>query len=164
MTKKIAKKIGKRTPKRTEEHKTNIAETMIGNSNTVKFDTPQKRRQLMKDYFDHRAKGYSGLSFLPCDMRTFKEYCGKFPEDFPAEVINEAERKYMQFWETVGMKGTVGATGYGKFNSQAWKFFMTNNTPWRDSVDINGKVEADMETVAKLEKITQALKKISNAK
>ena len=107
-----------------------------GNTNALKFDTPEKRQALCIAYCDHKRKGYSDNSFKPCNIKTLKDYREKYPVDFPSDMIEEAEREYNFFWENIGLDGTQGKIK--NYNSDSWKFNMMNRfrKEWKNREDI----------------------------
>lgn len=105
-----------------------------GNQNALKFDTPEKRKALCEAYIIHKTKGYSDASFIECDMKTFKNYREKYPVDFPSEQLEAAERIGQNFWETIGIDGTQGKIK--NYNSDSWKFNMSNRFKWKIREDV----------------------------
>lgn len=115
-----------------------------GNQNALKFDTPEARQAFCKAFCEHIRKGFSDESFTfqGSGIRVFKDYKTRFPVDFPTDMIEEAECARLQFWENIGLHGTIGAPikvngkEYSKFNSDSWKFNMQNRFKWRINQDV----------------------------
>lgn len=99
-----------------------------------KFKTSQQRKKLLNDYIEHISAGFSDKSFIPCDMDTFSEYCKRYPNDFPTDIIEQNRRKRLLFWERIGIEGTTGKlAGY---NSRSWEFNMKNRFKWSEKIEV----------------------------
>jgi len=98
------------------------------------WPTRVARRRACKDFCAHIADGFSIDSFPPADRKTLRYYAEQFPEDFPAEAIEEAARRGLLAWEKIGRDGARG--DLPKFNASAWSFNMKNRAGWRDRSEI----------------------------
>lgn len=122
-----------------------------GNAFALKFDTPFKRRKLLKAYIKHCEDGYPDMMFEECDHKTFKKYCTDFPVEFPTDRIHAAQMKRAKVLYDIGVRGTVGipvrytdprtkAQVEGKnFNARSWQFIMMNLLGWRNRNDTTSK-------------------------
>lgn len=105
-----------------------------GNNYAEKFKTPEERKALLDAYVAHAKTGLSDEAFAPCDMDTFKEYCKKYPEDFPTDIVRGAQVARRIFWEQLGVSGTAGKLP--GFNAKSWEFNMKNRFKWKDRTDV----------------------------
>lgn len=124
------------------------AEDNIENKWAMKYKTPEDRQRLCREYCEHVEKGYTDDAFSGCDMQTFKKYFKEFPTDFDTELIYKARTARRQFWERIGINGSMGIPATyknnknelieskGKFNDRSWKFIMGNMFNWREKTDI----------------------------
>ena len=91
----------------------------------------------MTEYLAHISSGYRDKSFTVCDMDTFTNYCNKYPNDFPTDMIERARRERMLFWERIGIEGTTGKIqGY---NSRSWEFNMKNRFRWSEKIELESR-------------------------
>lgn len=112
-----------------------------GNQNALKFDTPEKRKQLLDNYVAHVESGLSDECFPDCDPTTFKKYVEQFPFEFDTDRIQIAKRKRQLFWESAGLNGTMGRIE--GFNASSWKFNMGNRFGWSEKREDTVKVKKD---------------------
>lgn len=99
----------------------------------LKFPTPESRQKMWQEFCDHISSGLSMKSFAGCDDETAFDYGRKYPEDCPAEDLQEAKRKSLLFWEKIGIGGVTGKIE--GFNASTWIFNMKNRAGWADKVD-----------------------------
>ena len=123
----------------------------LGNTNAVKYGTPEERKALLELYVKHCEQGYPDDMFEECDIKTFKEYCKKYPVDFPTDQIHRAQMKRAKLVYDIGIRGTVGIPmtyinpktkkqEQGKsFNAKSWQFIMMNLLNWRNRNDTTSK-------------------------
>ena len=70
-------------------------------------------------------------------MDTFLLYCAKYPNEFPTDMIEQARRERMLFWERIGIEGTTGKIqGY---NSRSWEFNMKNRFRWSEKIELESR-------------------------
>lgn len=112
-----------------------------GNSNAMKFPTPDDRQALCKAYIDHVESGLSDECFPECDPQTLRQYVADFPVDFDTNAMERASRNRQLFWEKTGRDGTVGKIK--GFNSRSWQFNMANRFDWRVKSDNTLKFPKD---------------------
>lgn len=109
----------------------------LENNFAEKFKTKQQRKKLLTEYLKHISGGYSDKSFTFCDMDTFVNYCNKYPNDFPTDMIEKGRRERMFFWEKIGIEGTTGKLqGY---NSRSWEFNMKNRFKWSEKIELESR-------------------------
>jgi len=123
-----------------------------GNDYNLKYKTSKERKKVCHEWCEHLKKGLSKKCFPNCDLKTIKFYMKKYPEDFPPDIICEAERLGMLFWEKMGVEGTSGKTQH--FKPLSWKFNMTNRFPedWRDKKVVEQQGINDTGSMTKEEK------------
>ncbi len=109
----------------------------VGNKFAEKFKSSPEREKLLKKYLQHTRYGYSDKSFALCDMDTFQSYCDKYPNDFPSDMIEQARRERLLFWEKLGIEGTKGKIH--SFNSRSWEFNMKNRFRWSEKIEVENK-------------------------
>jgi len=97
-----------------------------GNDYAMKFTASKERRELCEEWCKHVRNGYSKESFPLCSNKTFDKYVKKFPRDFPADTIEQAEREGRLMWEQMGKLGTGGKLK--GFNAMSYKFIIQTNT------------------------------------
>jgi len=107
------------------------------NNFAEKFKTSLQRRKLLTEYLQHIKSGYSDKSFFSCDMDTLVTYCGKYPNDFPTDLIEQGRRERLLFWEKIGIDGTRGKVR--NFNSRSWEFNMKNRFRWSEKIEVENK-------------------------
>jgi len=108
---------------------------------TIKFDTPEKRKQLCKDWCEHLGKGFTRECFPPCDPQTFKKYAKKFPEDFPKADRDEADRNQLIAWEERLHKNADKDTG----NASSIKFGLMNiNKVFKNTEDTSLTIKIEL--------------------
>ncbi len=110
----------------------------------LKYPTPEKRREMWNKFCDHIAAGYSIKSFPECDYDTAYSYAKRFPEDCPMEEFNEAQRKSLLYWETMGAEGASGKIP--GFNATSWIFNMKNRAGWVDKLETVNETKITFET------------------
>lgn len=110
-----------------------------GNTNNLKWKTPEERREAFDHIYNHLAEGYSKESLTICDWDTVERYCQNFPVEFPTEKLREAMRHQRFTWEEIGLKGAQGKVE--GFNATSWIFNMKNRFPneWREKQEIEQK-------------------------
>lgn len=109
----------------------------LQNKFAEKFKTKLQRKKLLTEYLIHISSGYSDKSFTLCDMDTFVNYCNKYPNDFPTDMIEKGRRERMFFWEKIGIEGTTGKLhGY---NSRSWEFNMKNRFKWSEKIELESR-------------------------
>jgi len=109
----------------------------LKNKFAEKFKTKLQRKKLLTEYLNHISGGYSDKSFTLCDMDTFVNYCNKYPNDFPTDMIEKGRRERMFFWEKIGIEGTTGKLhGY---NSRSWEFNMKNRFKWSEKIELESR-------------------------
>ena len=109
----------------------------IQNKFAEKFKTQLQRKKLLTEYLAHISSGYSDKSFTVCDMDTFNNYCTKYPNDFPTDMIEQGRRERLFFWEKIGIEGTTGKIqGY---NSRSWEFNMKNRFRWSEKIELESR-------------------------
>lgn len=122
------------------------------NTYNKKWPTPEKRKAACKAFCDHIAEGYSIESFPLADRKTIRYYAEQHPEDFPPEMLEEAARRGLHEWESIGKRGTIGQIA--NFNASSWKFNMQNRAGWRDRSDIDARgIFGGPEDAQKIEKL-----------
>ncbi len=101
-----------------------------------KFETPEKRQEFFTAYCAHAATGRADESFLfkGSGIRLLKNYREKYAAEFPTEMWEEAQAARFAFWETIGIEGTQGKTK--NYNSDSWKFNMSNRFKWKIREDV----------------------------
>lgn len=106
-----------------------------------KWPEPQDRKDACERFCEHISQGLSIKSWPDADDETVAVYMKKYPEDFDPEMIEEAKRKSLLFWEKAGIDGMMGKIF--NFNAASWIFNMKNRLGWTDKVDHEhgGKVE-----------------------
>lgn len=121
-----------------------------GNDYAKKWKSPRARKEACKRFCDHIAAGYSLESFAEADRKTIRYYAEQYPEDFPADKLQEAARLGLFEWERIGLKGTRGEID--GFNASSWKFNMQNRASWRDKTDVESRnILGGPEDAAKIE-------------
>ncbi len=100
------------------------------NQFALKYATTKSRKMLCKKYCKHLSKGLSKESFVDCSYKTIETYMIKYPNDFPADEIDKAERRGRLIWEEMGLSGTKGELK--NFNTRCWTFNMKNRYGWKD--------------------------------
>jgi hypothetical protein len=95
-------------------------------------------RVLIKDYCEHRSKGYSKEAFVDCDYRTIERHLETYEANLQPEkrAIEKAERKNRLFWEGQGIENMFIEKDGGNFNSAVWIFNMKNRFNWKDKSDM----------------------------
>jgi len=126
--------------------KPKLAEALKGNQNRVLFKTPVERKAMFDELIRHLENGYGQDEFVPCDWDTVESYCKKYPDEFPAQKIQQAKRRGYRLFMSEGIKGMTGKTKY--FNATAWIFMMKNKFKWRNSVE--HKIDGNMKIYAGL--------------
>lgn len=106
----------------------------MGNNFNQKYKTSEERQTLCKVYCEYIKQGYSKSFFPECDYDTFGTYCAKFPEDFPTDIIKQAEREGMHALEKIGFAGSLGQIK--GFVPASWIFIVKNKLGWKDRQDI----------------------------
>jgi hypothetical protein len=101
-----------------------------GNTNGMKFKTPEDRKAHQEAYIAHVESGLSDECFPECDPQTLRKYVAEFPIDFDTEMIGQAQRNRRLFWEKAGTDGTMGKIE--GFNASSWKFNMANRFGWAE--------------------------------
>lgn len=89
----------------------------------------------------HMADGFSFEAFgaiAHCCKDTLYEWLKKHPEFADAKRLAESYGRY--FWEKAGQDGMTCTDGE-RFNATVWVFNMKNRFGWRDSKDVDIKVE-----------------------
>lgn len=109
-----------------------------------KYPTPETRREMWKKFCDHISAGYSIKSFPECDYDTAYSYAKRFPEDCPMEDFNEAQRKSLLYWETMGAEGASGKIP--GFNATSWIFNMKNRAGWVDKLETVNETKITFES------------------
>ncbi len=104
-----------------------------GNTNAMKFKTPEERQKVAQDYDIHCSKGLSDEAFY-IDPETLKRYIADFSVDFG--TVEESRRKRRLFWETVGIDGMMGKIN--RFSSSTWSFNMKNRYGWKEQSESKG--------------------------
>ncbi|WP_156510699.1 hypothetical protein [Labrenzia sp. OB1] len=121
-----------------------------GNDYAKKWKTSRARKEACKRFCDHIAAGYSLESFADADKKTIRYYAEQYPDDFPADKLQEAARKGLFEWEKLGKEGTEGLID--GFNASSWKFNMQNRAGWRDKTDVESRnILGGPEDAAKIE-------------
>jgi len=100
------------------------------NQFALKYKTSKSRNILHKKYCRHLSRGLSKESFVDCNYKTIESYMNKYPNDFPADDIDKAERAGRLVWEKMGLSGTKGEIK--NFNTRCWTFNMKNRYGWKD--------------------------------
>ena len=103
-----------------------------GNTNAMKWSTPEERKAACERLCKHLRSGLSLQSFVEADEDTIKRYMKDFPLDFGTAEVKEAIRASRLFWEMVGVNGTLGKIK--NFNASSWKFNMANRHGWKENV------------------------------
>lgn len=111
----------------------------IGNNFNQKYKTSEERQTLCKAYCDYIKQGYSKSFFPECDYDTFEAYCAKFPEDFPTDIIKQAEREGMHALEKIGFESSLGQIK--GFVPASWIFIVKKKLGWRDKSDVTSDGE-----------------------
>ena len=112
-----------------------------GNTNAMKFKSPDDRQRLQNQYVEHVESGLSDECFPECDLQTLRRYLRDFPDDFDIDLIEVARRKRQLFWERAGRDGTMGQID--GFNAASWKFNMGNRFGWTEKREDTLKVKRD---------------------
>lgn len=115
---------------KTKKKKANVPPAPHGNDYAMKYDTPEKRRQLCVEWCEHLRKGFTKESFTACDPQTFRRYAKDFPSDFDTDEIQKSEREGRFKWEQWGVLGTLGKIK--NFNATCYKFNVSNRYGWVD--------------------------------
>jgi hypothetical protein len=111
-----------------------------GNNHAEK---PQEERlKIFSSYCEHVRSGYTKESFPLCDRKTIKRYMELYPDEFPAEKIEEAEREGQKVDEEIGRQGMLGKIPH--FNATAWIFWMKNKHGWRDKQEQTIEAKGDV--------------------
>jgi hypothetical protein len=100
----------------------------------LKWPTAASRQKACEEFCAHVSQGYSIESFPSADRKTIRYYAEQFPEDFPADKLEEAARRGLLEWERIGKEGAKG--DLAKFNASAWTFNMKNRAGWRDRTEL----------------------------
>ena len=118
-----------------------------GNNFNKKWKTSLDRKKAFKAVCDHIESGLSRQSFPLADWDTVEAYLKDFPEDFPADRLQEAFRRQRLKWEEWGIDGMRGKIP--GFNATTWKFNMKNRFPreWRDKQEPDLNHSGDIEVV-----------------
>lgn len=105
-----------------------------GNDYKLKYKTPEKRKALCERYCAYLKKGGYPSYFSECSDKTIDAYREKYPEDFPTEMLEEAEREYKRFYFDLLTEGATGKIhGY---NAPSAIFLAKNINKFRDNHDI----------------------------
>lgn len=100
----------------------------------LRWPTAQARQQACASLCAHIADGFSLESYPDADRKTIRYYAEQFPEDFPAEKLEQAARRGLLEWEQIGKAGARGELA--KFNASAWSLNMKNRAGWRDRSEV----------------------------
>lgn len=111
----------------------------FGNDFHLKFKTPEAREALCEAWCQHRIAGKAKESFIPCDHKTLERYARDYPDEFPSEKLEEAERRYFEWWEDVGRRGIMGEIA--GFNAPTFIFNLKNRFGWRDKSETTTTVQ-----------------------
>jgi hypothetical protein len=103
-----------------------------------KWKTPEERILACERYCEYVRRGRSKKYYPEADENTIRRYMEKYPEEFRAEKIRDAERAGFAYIESIGFKGMTG--GIKGFNATTWIWITKNKLNWRDKVQM---VEAD---------------------
>ena len=111
-----------------------MAGAPLGNTNNMKWKTPDARQKAFDEVCKHLEAGYSKKSFPSADWDTVEWYCENYPIDFPPKRLKEAMRQHLLKWESIGVDGVTGEIQ--GFNATAWIFNMKNRfrADWNDTV------------------------------
>ena len=101
----------------------------------LRWPTADQRQKICAAFCEHISAGYSIDSFPEAGRKTIRYYAEQFPEDFPPDKLEEAARRGLLEWETIGKDGAKGSLA--KFNASTWAFVMKNRAGWRDKSDID---------------------------
>lgn len=99
-----------------------------GNDYKQKWKTHEERQKICRYLYDHLCQGLPKEAFPHASWKTVKSYMRKFPEDFPPDYIEEAERTGACFWEKIGLLALQGKLP--RFKSKSWCFIMRNKYGW----------------------------------
>lgn len=110
------------------------------NQFALKYKTSKSRKVLHEKYCKHLSKGLSKESFIDCCYKTIESYMIKYPNDFPTDEIDKAERAGRLVWEEMGLSGAKGELK--NFNTRCWTFNMKNKYGWKDKDET--KIENDI--------------------
>lgn len=109
-----------------------------GNTNSVKFKTPEDRQALCDAWCAHLNEGYSRESFPLCDPQTFRTYIKKYPEDFDRQKLRAADAMQQLKWEQ--RLASLAETNEG--SAAATIFGLKNIAGWRDKHELNQTVDS----------------------
>ena len=112
-----------------------------GNTNSMKYKTPEERRALFDAAVAHLEQGLDKQSFEPCAWATFERYCAEYPDEFDADRIAQAIRKGRQIIEKMLMSAAIGKT---KGNPATLIFLAKNKIGYRDRVQVMGDPDAPL--------------------
>lgn len=110
-----------------------MAGAPLENQNSVKYKTPEERKEICRQLIEHLESGLSWTCFAPLSHKTIQEYMIKYPIDFPPESIEAAFRKGSAKVEQLGWAGTMGKVQ--GFNPSSWKFIAMNRAGWKEKSD-----------------------------
>lgn len=99
------------------------------------LETSDARRAMCLAFCEHLARGYSKDAFPHMGWPSVKHYMEKYPEDFPQEMVEQAQRLHQLYWETVGNAGVNGKIQ--GFSAATWIMAMKNKFGWADKTDQN---------------------------
>lgn len=116
-----------------------------GNTNAMKYKTPEERRALCEKFCSYLKAGKPKNYFPDCDFDTIQRYMKDFPIDFPTEQIEAAEREGKQKLIEVGYAGMLGKVP--GFREKTWQFIVQNMTDWRLRKDVTTDGEKIEQTV-----------------
>lgn len=113
------------------------------------------RKRIFKRLCKHLEAGYSMNCFDELCKRSVEKYLTLYPEEFIQEELDEAIRKGMCYWETLGRRQADG-TCLG--NSRTWYYNMSNRYGWSEKQQI----ETDNKHSVSVNVVSYASQKVSD--
>lgn len=106
----------------------------LDNQNALKYRTRKERRAVFRELVAHLEQGFTLECFPLLSRPALRRYIEKYPEDFPAEELQQALRIARKKDEAVGLAASSGQYMAGfepsRFNVAAWIFRMKNRYGW----------------------------------
>ena len=103
-------------------------------NNAEKWKTAEERILACEAYCKYLERGRSKMYYPEADENTIQRYIKKYPAEFRAEKIADAERRGLAYIESLGFQGVTGRIP--GFNPTTWIFITKNKLGWRDKQDI----------------------------
>lgn len=105
-----------------------------GNTNAMKYPTPEDRQNLCKRFCDYLRTGKPRTYFPECDYDTISRYMKDFSVDFPPEDVEAAAREGQDRLLGIGYMGMTGKID--GFKEKTWQFIIQNMTNWKLRTDV----------------------------